>query len=71
MRFIVLIMRLQLVCTLYDLVVKRMPYVVANSYDDGLVHLVAYDNADTCLTKISFFQDVLLSTEVVIPGGLY
>ena len=42
-------------------VVKRMSYVILDCNSDCFVHLVAYNNTNTCFSKISFFHDRLIS----------
>ena len=48
-------MGLELHGALDDLLIKGVLYVVANGDDDGLVHLVADDNAHPGLSQVSRF----------------
>ena len=50
-------MSLQLVSILHNLLVQRMLNVLLNSNNDGLVHFIAYDLANTCFSQISFHDN--------------
>ena len=47
-------MRFQFVSSFYDLIVKRMFYMVFYCNDDCLVHLVAYNLTNSRFSQVSF-----------------
>ena len=55
--------------TVDELTVNRVLYVVLDSYDNSLVHLIAYNHTNSAFSEISFFcHDLFLLTRFSLKG---